>query len=123
MNVAKVTKSFAPEDHFLDFLASADPALSSRSRAFRGGDEATAYATPRALMGAAESEVEAAGCEFRTARAAIGFSQSRAMNAATTSHTIIAQKTFTQEPVLANNQAAPGAASSAATPLAVYTSP
>ena len=61
------------------------------------------------------------GRTFRilTARAASGFSQSNAMNAATRSHAIIAQKTFDQEPVLANSQAAPGPAQAAATPLAV----
>jgi hypothetical protein len=77
------------------------------------------YATPRAFIGAAALAVEAAACESRTARAAIGFSHSRAMNAATRSHPIIAQKTLVHDPVLANNQAAPGPANKAATPLAV----
>ena len=56
-------------------------------------------------------------------RADRGFSYSSAMNAATRSHTLITQKTFVQEPVLANIQAAPGPAKAAATPLAVYTIP
>jgi hypothetical protein len=45
------------------------------------------------------------------------------MNAAIRSHTIIAQKTFVQDPVLANSQAAPGAAKSVAIPFAVYKIP
>src|SRR5271170_1557715 len=58
-----------------------------------------------------------------TVRCANGFSHSKAMNAAARSQTIIAQKTFVHEPVLANSQAAPGPAKPAATPFAVYTIP
>ena len=57
--------------------------------------------------------------EFLTPRAASGFSHNRAINAATRSQTIIAQKTFAQEPVLAKSQAAPGPAKAAAAPFAV----
>jgi hypothetical protein len=58
-------------------------------------------------------------CDSFTVRRANGFSQSNAMNAAIKSHTIMAQNTLFQEPVLANNQAAPGPANAAANPLAV----
>jgi hypothetical protein len=46
--------------------------------------------------------LESAGetSEFLTTRAAIGFSHNNAMNAATRSQTIIAQKTFVHDPVL-----------------------
>jgi hypothetical protein len=56
--------------------------------------------TPRAF---AASGVSAAATlwSFLTARAARGFSQSKAMNAASRSHTIMAQKTFVQEPISA----------------------
>lgn len=77
------------------------------------------YATPRAFIGAAALTIGDVGSESLTARAAMGFSHSNAMKAATKSQTIMAQKTLVQEPVLENNQAAPGPAKAAATPLAV----
>jgi len=63
--------------------------------------------------------VAAARTEFSATRAASGFSHSKAMNAATRSHTIIAQNTRLHDPVRANSHAAPGPAKAAATPLAV----
>jgi hypothetical protein len=54
-----------------------------------------------------------------TDRAAKGFSHSNAMKAATRSQIIMAQKTFVQDPVFSNNQAAPGAANRVARPFAV----
>jgi hypothetical protein len=81
------------------------------------------YAMPRAFYGVPVSPSNAVCSDFRTTRAARGFSHSKAMNAAITSHTIMAQKTFDQEPVLAKSHAAPGPAKAVATPLAVYTMP
>src|SRR5271155_1741656 len=81
------------------------------------------YAMPRAFYGVLASTSNAVCSDFRTTRAARGFSHSKAMKAAIRSHAIMAQKTFVQEPVLAKSQAAPGPAKAAATPLAVYTRP
>ena len=57
--------------------------------------------------------------DFSIVRAATGFSQNKAKNAAIRSQAIIAQKTFVQEPVFSNNKAAPKPAKSAPAPLAV----
>src|ERR1035437_21338 len=81
------------------------------------------YATPRAFIGVAALTRGGVRSESLTIRAARGFNQSKAMNAAIRSQIIIAQKTLVQELVLANSHAAPGPAKAVATPLAVYTMP
>src|SRR6266851_5603812 len=58
-------------------------------------------------------------CDSFTVRAATGFSQNKAKNAAIRSQAIIAQKTLVHEPVFSNNHAAPKPAKSAPIPLAV----
>src|SRR5580658_8333048 len=97
--------------------------MSQREGQSCGAAVTTSYAAvlaPSALGGlGARSPLS----DCSTVRCAKGFNQSRAMNAATRSQTIIAQKTFVHEPVLANTHAAPGPAKMAATPLAVYTIP
>ena len=81
------------------------------------------YTTPGTFIGVVASASEAVSSDFRTTLAARGLSHSKAMNAAIMSQTIMAQKTFVQEPVFAKSQAAPGPANAVATPLAVYTMP
>ena len=78
-----------------------------------------------AFSGASDSAMLTAGAaplrlsDRFVARAASGFSHRSAMKAAMRSQAIMAQNTLFQEPVLANNQAAPGPAKAAARPLAV----
>ena len=75
--------------------------------------------TAQAFIGAVTLIAGAELSEALTVRAAKGFSQNRAKNAAIRSQAIIAQKTFVHEPVFSNNHAAPNPAKSAPMPLAV----
>ena len=77
------------------------------------------YATPRAFIGVVMLTGLTPLFDFATVRAATGFNQNNANNAARRSQAIMAQKTFVQEPVFSNIQAAPTPAKKAPAPLAV----
>src|SRR5882762_11449077 len=80
----------------------------SREYPFRSSRKwAASSGLHHALAGAVRSITGAASCAF-TEREASGFNHNNAMKAAIRSHMIMAQKTLFHEPVLANNQAAPG---------------
>src|SRR5258708_3023266 len=88
------------------------PFRSSRKWAASSGLHHALAGAVRSIAGAAAS------CAF-TEREASGFNHNNAMKAAMRSHTIMAQKTLFQEPVLANSQGGPGRGKEGGNPWAV----